>query len=229
MQRFPDFDTTTAKLINEVLPFTMTSPERLFALSEAVHYVVKSGIPGDIVECGLWKGGSMMLVAKTLMSLRSERQLWAYDTFTGMPPPDKADRDLQGRDAEKLLQSFTPEAELIRCKSSLAEVQSNLESTGFKKELITYIAGQVETTLPKHAPRQIAILRLDTDWYQSTLHELVHLYPLLSPGGILIIDDYGHWQGARKAVDEFFSANEAPIFLNRIDYTGRLVVKPFLA
>ena len=72
-------------------------------------------------------------------------------------------------------------------------------------------------------PERIALLRIDTDWYESTRHELVHLYPRLSPGGVLIIDDYGHWQGARKAVDEYFQAG---LFLNHIDYTGRLAIKP---
>jgi hypothetical protein len=88
------------------------------------------------------------------------------------------------------------------------------------------VIGRVEETLPQAAPDEIAILRLDTDWYESTRHELEHLYPRLSVGGILIIDDYGHWQGARKAVDEYFAGRSPAVFLNRVDYTCRLVVKP---
>ena len=78
--------------------------------------------------------------------------------------------------------------------------------------------------IPKYLPGEIALLRLDTDWYKSTQHELIHLYPLLVGSGVLIIDDYGHWQGAKKAVDEYFS--DKKILLNRIDYTGRISIKP---
>ena len=88
------------------------------------------------------------------------------------------------------------------------------------------IKGMVEQTIPHDAPDQIALLRLDTDWYESTAHELKHLYPRLANRGIMIIDDYGHWQGARMAVDEFIQAQDFKPFLHRIDYTGRLIVKP---
>ena len=87
------------------------------------------------------------------------------------------------------------------------------------------VAGKVEDTIPKHLPGQMSVLRLDTDWYESTKHELTYLYPLLAPYGVLIIDDYGHWQGARKAVDEYFQSQAGTHFLHRIDYTGRLLVK----
>lgn len=83
----------------------------------------------------------------------------------------------------------------------------------------------MERTIPAGAPGEIAILRLDTDWYESTRHELEHLYPRLSPGGILIIDDYGHWRGSRKATDEYIEKHAAALFLGRIDYTGRIAVK----
>src|ERR1051325_10354963 len=88
------------------------------------------------------------------------------------------------------------------------------------------LEGTVEETIPAQAPERIALLRLDTDWYESTRHELVHLYPRLVPGGVLIIDDYGHWEGARKAVDEYIAQNNLRLFLNRIDYAGRLAIKP---
>ena len=78
---------------------------------------------------------------------------------------------------------------------------------------------------PAASPPSIALLRLDTDWYESTYHELVHLYPRLSVGGILIIDDYGYWQGARRAVDRYFAEQGTRVFLSRIDETGRLAVK----
>ncbi len=98
-------------------------------------------------------------------------------------------------------------------------------STGYPKEKIHLIKGKVEDTIPENIPKEIALLRLDTDWYESTKHELIHLFPLLKPNGILIIDDYGHWEGARKAVDEYISDNNIHILLNRIDYSGRISVK----
>ncbi len=98
-------------------------------------------------------------------------------------------------------------------------------STGYKKEKVHFIKGKVEETIPKNIPKEIALLRLDTDWYESTKHELTHLFPLLKPNGVLIIDDYGHWEGVRKAVDEYISDNNIHILLNRIDYSGRIAVK----
>jgi hypothetical protein len=107
-----------------------------------------------------------------------------------------------------------------------AEVRAALLGTGYPADRIHLVEGKVEDTLPEHAPERLALLRLDTDWYESTRHELQHLYPRLSPHGVLIIDDYGHWEGARKAVDEYFAASREPVFLHRVDYTARLVVKP---
>ena len=96
-------------------------------------------------------------------------------------------------------------------------------STGYPPEWVAYVEGLVEETITRSAPTRIALLRLDTDWYESTHHELVHLYPQLERGGVLIVDDYGHFAGARKAVDEYFA--DDPILLSRIDYTGRMAVK----
>ena len=111
------------------------------------------------------------------------------------------------------------------CYASIEDVQRNLLSTGYDEQKTSFIKGKVEDTIPASAPEGIALLRLDTDWYESTLHELVHLFPRLSSGGVLIIDDYGHWQGARRAVDEYFADNKIPILLNRVDYTGRMAIK----
>ena len=120
-----------------------------------------------------------------------------------------------------------PITRTIWCHSPFDEVQRNLERTGYGLDNMRFVAGKVENTIPSSVPEQISLLRLDTDWYESTLHELTHLYPKLSPGGVLIIDDYGHWQGCRRAVDEYFASQPVPVFLHRIDYTGRLAIKPF--
>ncbi len=104
-------------------------------------------------------------------------------------------------------------------------VTQTVLSSGYPAERVHVVRGRVEETLPEAAPEHIAVLRLDTDWYISTRHELQHLYPRLVDGGVLIIDDYGHWQGARRAVDEYFRDEAPPLLLNRIDYTGRVAVK----
>jgi hypothetical protein len=108
---------------------------------------------------------------------------------------------------------------------SLEEVKRNLYSTGYPKDKLHFIEGKVENTIPGFSPEEIALLRLDTDWYESTKHELVHLYPRLVQNGILIVDDYGHWKGSAKAVDEYIKEKNLCVYLNRIDYSGRLAVK----
>ena len=109
--------------------------------------------------------------------------------------------------------------------ASLEEVQKNMSLTKYPTEKIHFVKGKVEDTIPDKAPEKIAILRLDTDWYESTKHELEYLFPRLIEGGILIIDDYGHFEGSRIAVDEYLEKNNIHDFLHRIDYTGRLLVK----
>ncbi len=221
----PDVDDHARAVLETVAPFTMTSPERILALRDAVRHICRHRIPGDIVECGVWRGGSMMAAALTLLACGERRRLHLFDTFAGMPPPAAADRDITGVPAADLLAAEDPLAGDTWCHSPLADVQANLASTGYPAELIRFVAGRVEETLPEEAPEQIAILRLDTDWYESTRHELEHLYPRLAEGGVLIIDDYGHWAGARRAVDEYLAATGTRLFLTRIDYTGRLAVK----
>jgi O-methyltransferase len=221
----PDIDAEARGVIEAVAPYTMTSPERILALRDAVQHVCRHGIPGDIVECGVWRGGSMMAAALTLQRLGERRTLHLFDTFEGMPPPGAEDRDLGGTAAQELLADEDRETGSTWAFGPLADVRRNMLSTGYPAGLVRFVAGRVEETIPDHAPEQIAVLRLDTDWYESTNHELVHLFPRLTIGGVLIIDDYGHWKGARKAVDEYIAATGARLLLSRIDYTGRMAVK----
>ena len=221
----PDFDPRVADVCRAVAPFTMTSPERVAALVEAVRYVSRHAIPGAIVECGVWRGGSMMAVAQTLLELGESRDLHLFDTFDGMPPPGAADCDLTGASAADLMAAEDKQTGAVWARSPLADVRHNLLGTGYPESRVHFVAGRVEDTLPARAPERIAILRLDTDWYESTRHELVHLFPRLSAGGVLIIDDYGHWQGARRAVDEYLEETGVRLLLNRIDTTGRIGVK----
>lgn len=221
----PDIDDDARAIIETVLPFSMTSPERILALRDAVRHVCRHGIDGDIVECGVWRGGSMMAAALTMLECGARRRIHLFDTFEGMPPPAAADRDLTGVSAATLLAAEQRESGDTWAYSPLDQVRANLRSTGYPAELVRFVPGRVEETIPEAAPERIAVLRLDTDWYESTRHELEHLYPRLAVGGVLIVDDYGHWQGARRAVDEYLAASGARLLLSRIDYTGRMAVK----
>lgn len=210
----------------------MTSPERLQALVDAVRYCERRAVPGAFAECGVWRGGSVLAMLLTLQDTGSEgREVFLYDTFEGMTEPTEHDvSPLEPpaletwREAQETGDRAWPGAfgaDVFNQDS----VRETLVASGYPEERLHLVPGPVEATIPETTPERIALLRLDTDWYESTLHELKHLYPRLVPGGVLIIDDYGHWEGARRAVDEYFSTEAEPLLLNRIDYTGRIAVK----
>src|SRR4051794_25924823 len=224
---FPlDFDEADRELYRRVGAYTMTTPPRIYALARATEYVTARDIPGALVECGVWRGGSMMAVALTLLRLGvTDRELYLFDTFSGMTPPTDEDVRSTGERAADLLGAASRDAD-VWATASFDEVREALLSIDYPEQRIHFVKGPVEETLPAHAPEQIALLRLDTDWYASTKHELVHLYPRLSSGGVLILDDYGYWQGARRAADEYFADHEIELLLNRIDNTGRIAIKP---
>ena len=207
---------------------TMTSIERMYALWSAVCHVADAAVAGDVVECGVWRGGSMMLVAHTLLAKHdSARQLWLYDTFDGMPAPTGSDvQAISGRPAGDVLAEETKDEENPFWAIARRDlVERNMRATDYPHERLRFVEGKVEETIPASMPEKISILRLDTDWYESTRHELEHLWPRLEKGGVLIIDDYGYWEGARRAVDEFFAALPDAPLLSRIDFTGRIAVK----
>jgi hypothetical protein len=157
---------------------------------------------------------------------KTNHQIFLYDTFEGMSEPSEKDADLLGKGAKQLLnQSEKTTEDIMWCYAPIEDVKKNIESTGYPSQQVNYIKGKVEETIPQTMPGEIAILRLDTDWYESTYHELKYLFPKLVKGGVLIIDDYGHWQGAREAVDQYFKENNIHMLLNRIDYTGRIGIK----
>jgi hypothetical protein len=207
--------------------YTMTSDERMYSVFQASRYAAQAGIEGDIVECGVWRGGSSMMSALTLLAHESnrDRRFWLYDTFEGMPEPGANDFGLHGED---------PAAEWQRnqrgdfnewCFAPLDDVRRNVLSTGLAPERIELVQGMVEETIPERVPERISLLRLDTDWYESSYHELSHLFPRLTRGGVLILDDYGHWGGVRKAVDQYLKEHGIKLLLHRIDYAGRLAIK----
>ena len=217
-----------AKLIASLAPFTMTSGERLWSLINAVRHVVDNQIPGDFVECGVWRGGSVMSMAQELSSLGvADRQIWLYDTFSGMTAPTTEDIEAgSGVTAQTMLdQTTVGDGDNVWCVAGLPDVQANVFSTGYPREKFTFVKGDVARTLRETFPENISLLRLDTDWYESTRMELEVLYPQLSVGGVCIFDDYGHWQGARKAVDEYFEKLGPRPYMHPIDYSGRVLIK----
>lgn len=221
-----------AAILAEVADFTLTSKDRLLSTMDAVTYAVRRGIPGAFVECGVWRGGSVLAMIRTLQALEADdRDIYLYDTFSGMTRPSEEDTSpFDGAALDEWERSAssgsTPWSWAFNDDSvHLAAVRNLMSSSGYPEDRLNFIVGDVEQTLQSTIPPSIAVLRLDTDWYASTVAELAHLYPQLSPGGVLIIDDYGHWEGARKAVDEYFQQVAPPILLGRVDYTGRMGVK----
>ncbi len=206
----------------------MTSVDAMYQLHQSIKYIITNEIPGDFVECGVWRGGSVMNIALTLSALNvRDRKIWLYDTFSGMSQPEHRDIGVFGEDAVRDHARAQVQTHNQWCYASLEDVQANVARTEYPPEQIMFIKGKVEDTIPKSGvPSSIALLRLDTDWYQSTFHELHQLYPLISKHGVLIIDDYGHWQGARDAVDDFLKTLPVRPLLHRINYSVRSTVKP---
>ena len=218
-------------IVERALPYTMTGIPRLQALVDAVRYCVARGIPGAFAECGVWRGGSVLAAAMTLQELGvTDRDIYLYDTFEGMTAPTDVDVSRLDRPALETWNAAQRQGE--RAWSELFDpsffneetVVETVLSTGYPASHVHVVRGPVEETLPGHAPEGLALLRLDTDWYESTRHELEHLYPRLADGGVLIVDDYGHWEGSARAVDEYFAAG-SPLLLTRIDYAARIAIK----
>jgi O-methyltransferase len=217
---FRDIDSLGRSIYEAVKPFTVTGPAAVFTLCDAVRYVVRAKIPGAFVECGVFMGGSSMAAALAAKQLGADLDIHLFDTFEGMPPPTERDAFVL---ANRPVLGFDPKTGDPWTRCDEATVRANMARTGYNQSRLHFHRGMVEATIPEQAPSQISVLRLDTDWYESTKHELVHLWPRLSPGGILIIDDYGEFTGARDAVDEYFAPR--PVFLFRVDYSRRMVVK----
>jgi len=219
------FDAEAKATIRAVRERTMTAQDKLFALIVATRHVAAHGIPGAIVECGVWRGGSMQAVARTLLECgEAERELHLFDTFAGMPPPADVDRRHDGMSAAELL-AGRDRSRHIWAIADLDDVRAGMAATGYPAAHVHFHPGLVEETIPAEAPGEIALLRLDTDWYGSTLHELEHLYDRVPSGGVVVLDDYGYWEGARRAVDEFLERRGEALLLVPMA-SGRIAVKP---
>lgn len=226
---FPvEFDEADKKIVTQVIEryWTMVGRERLFATAMACKYVCSAGIAGDFVECGVWRGGNSIIAADIFAREKKNASVRLFDTFAGMTAPTEHDVDsTEGRHAGEKFEKSQRRTHNEWCYASLEDVKENVRVSGVPMDRVVFVKGDVLETLKLEAnlPERISVLRLDTDWYESTATELEVLWPRLSSGGILMVDDYGHWGGAKKAVDEFFGS--ARPFFHYIDYTGRMTVK----
>lgn len=230
-QNFPlELSKSDEELIRYVVDntYSMASVQRLVNTLKSCKYVVKNNIPGDFVECGVWRGGNGIVAKKIFEALGSDKKVWMFDTFEGMTKP--SDEDVNAKTcikAEEKYHKTLGKTHSNWCYASIDDVKKNCKASSIKMSEVKFIQGDVCKTLiePKNLPQKIAVLRLDTDWYESTKMELEVLYPRLEKNGVLIIDDYGHWQGSRKAVDEYFSTQTYQPLFNVIDRAGRSAIK----
>lgn len=218
------------EIINYVMSkqLTMVSYEGVWATVMACKYVIDGDIEGDFVECGVWRAGNSILAAEMFRLYNSDKKIWLFDTFKGMTAPTNLDvLASTGKSAKNKYDADQKEAHNDWCYASLQEVRGNFSSRGLISN-ICYVEGDVCQSLDigsVELPSKICVLRLDTDWYESTKKELEVLYPKLSIGGCLIIDDYGHWSGSKKATDEYFEKHQNRPFFQYTDYSGRMAVK----
>ena len=223
----PEANDREQAIISTALKYSMGTRPQMWSLIQSIKHIKHHNIDGDIVECGVWKGGNIICASLMCDRLEMKKNLWAYDTYEGMSEPEDIDICLvNSSPAQPQYEANQQENINTWCYSSLEEVRQNFNRELTSTEHIKMIKGPVEQTLNDghNIPQNISILRLDTDWYQSTKKELDVLYPKLQSGGVLIIDDYGHWKGSRQAVDEYFEGRY--IWLHRIDYACRLYIKP---
>ena len=218
-----EFDLETIRLARQI---SMQSYERLWALINATKYVALNNIPGDFVECGVYKGGSALVIARTLNRYQVlDRKIYLYDTYEGMTEPKEIDKRISSKTPAINYLNDPAKKDKVLAYASFESVTKILDSLDYPKSNFILIKGDVSETLLKVLPTNIALLRLDTDWYESSLAELEILYPLVVRKGIIIIDDYGHWSGAKQAVDDYLELNKINPLMNYIDYAGRLWTK----
>jgi hypothetical protein len=211
------------KLINKCLQYSMTNFERMWSLIQSFHHVRQESLVGDFVECGVWKGGNIILLKKLIEQFNLKKNIYGFDTFEGMVEPSFYDVNYNNKSAKKMFDEHKKK-DIGFAMCSLDDVKRNIKKNT-KPDNIFLIKGKVENTLKnkKKLPKKISILRLDTDFYESTKIQLEILFPRLVKGGVLIVDDYGFWKGAKKAVDEYFCDYRQ--FMHYVDHSCRLLIK----
>jgi O-methyltransferase len=198
-----------SELLDRVRPYTMVSEPALRDLAGRVHGVIDSGVPGAFVECGVWRGGSSFLMAE-LAKRRGEtgRTTWMFDSFEGLPPP----QDIDGPGAKAYAEDVENPLYYDNCRAELDEVRAAARELGLEAQT-EIVPGWFDQTLGEARERigPIALLRIDCDWYDPVLFCLETLYDQVSPGGVLIVDDYYQWDGCTIATHEFLARRELPL------------------
>jgi O-methyltransferase len=191
---------------------TMVGLKRLDNLQRAIERVLEDDVPGDLIETGVWRGGSVIFMRAVLKAHGvADRRVWVADSFAGLPPPEPGKYP---RDAGDPFHMFSELA------VSLEDVRRNFECYGLLDEQVRFLKGWFADTLPTAPVERLAVARLDGDMYSSTMEALTHLYPKLSPGGFLIVDDYGAVPGCRQAVEDYRSEHGITEEVVSIDWTG---------
>lgn len=225
-QRIVELSDKQRHLMNIANGISMTPQIRRYNLIQALEYIAHYGLEGDLVECGVWKGGNIVIYKKFIEENDIKKKIYAFDTFQGMSNPDQNDYIIDGAiSAQTILDKDNKKVTNDWGVCSLEEVKFNISQRTKNLNNIFFIKGKVEETLLNkiNLPKKISLLRLDTDFYQSTKIELEILYDKVCKGGVIIIDDYGHWAGSKKAVDEFFK--EKFVWMHYVDYACRLIIK----
>lgn len=228
--KFHDLTEHERMVFAEISNFSCQMPEAAAQLCRTVEHLHARRIEGAFVECGVFLGASIIVMMRTLNRIgATDRDVWLFDTFEGMPEPEAVDQfycEAPGDNMKFWDKTKRGDGGSDWVRGEVDRVRANIEPCGYPKERVHYVKGMVEDTIPENAPDKIALLRLDTDFYASTRHELEHLYPRVVSGGVVIIDDYGAYKGSRKATDEYLQDLDTPILLMRIDEHVRMFVKP---
>lgn len=227
-EKIPEYiDRYFVELYRKYSAYSMIEWQGMYAAYGAAKHIAINNLPGAVVECGVWKGGCMAMMAETCAHFGDKnREFYLYDTFAGMAEPGEEDFHTSGKmQAIDIYKSNKKDDYVDWCYGALEGVQALMKDTSIAEDKFHYVQGMVEDTIPQTLPEQIAVLRLDTDWYASTLHELDHMFPKLQEGGFLIIDDYGTWSGSKKALDEYFEKHELNkrMYLNVVHGHGSVI------
>ena len=208
------------EILKNISEYALSSQVNQWSIIQSLKYIKSKNLEGSIVECGIYKGGTLLLIIKILKNLGLKKSLYGYDTFEeGFDKLSEHDVDIKGKVVGELKfeDNFFPTKD---------EVVNILKKFGVNNEnMPILIKGKTQDTLQKseNVPEKISFLRLDTDIYEPTINQLEVLFPKLCSRGVLHIDDYGHCPGVRKAVDEYFKNKN--VWLHRVDYTCRILIK----
>jgi len=191
---------------------TMIGLKRLDNIQFCVEDVLKRNVPGDLIETGVWRGGATILMRSILKAWGiTDRNVWVADSFEGLPRPNPEEYPADASD---------PHHKFPQLAVSLEEVRSNFKKYGLLDDQVRFLKGLFRDTLPSAPIERLAVIRLDGDMYESTMDALVNLYPKLSVGGYVIVDDYGALQACRKAVDDYRIEHGITGEIRPVDWTA---------